>query len=730
MLICDRKEQENSIDYKILVIEDSEFINKTIVSMMSRFGCYDIDCAFDFKSSVEKLSSNNKYDFILLDLNLPDGYGEELVNDVKNLTDAKIIILTSETDIQMRESLFKNGILDYIVKDNKFSHSIKSIDKVIKSVCKNQNKTILVIDDSMFICKQMQSILGARNYDIKIALTAKDGMDILDNNNINTIILDIELPDKHGLDVLRDIKKEPKLSHIPIVIISGHSNAEITRDAFKLGVTYFINKPFNIEELILKVDLAIELNSKDIDILCNQKVLSEYKEAVDSSSIVSKTNSKGIITYVNDKFCEISGYLKEELIGKNHNIVRHPDMPSSIFKELWETISEKKTWQGKVKNLKKDGTTYVVHSVISPIVDYDGNIIEFISIRTDITELEYIKEELEKDLDTSKKNFMEVYKYSQEYQKALAKNNILARLDKDGKIKYVNDKFCDLCGYSKDELIGKDYSIMRDPSMSDSDVEEIYKRVYSGKTWKSTLQNTSKDGKKYHFKSTITPIMDEDNNIAEFLVIRHDITDVVKLHEELEITQKEIIFRMGEVGESRSKETGFHVKRVAEYSKLLAELCGLDSKTSNLLYTASPMHDIGKVGIPDSILMKPGKLTPDEWEVMKTHAKIGFDILKDSNRKIIKAAAIVSYTHHEKYDGTGYPNGKSGDKIHVFGRITAIADVFDALSCDRVYKKAWEIDRIVEYMKAESGKQFDPKLMKIFLKNLDKFLVIRDKFKD
>jgi response regulator RpfG family c-di-GMP phosphodiesterase len=208
------------------------------------------------------------------------------------------------------------------------------------------------------------------------------------------------------------------------------------------------------------------------------------------------------------------------------------------------------------------------------------------------------------------------------------------------------------------------------------------------------------------------------------------VTDIVTIHKELEDTQKEIIYKMGEVGESRSQETGNHVKRVAEYSKLLALLCGLGTKNANLLYTASPMHDIGKVAIPDSILKKPAKLTDEEWVIMRSHSEIGYKILKDSSRPILKAAALVSHRHHEKWDGTGYPNGLKGEAIHIFGRITALADVFDALGSDRCYKKAWDLEKILNFFKEEKGKHFDPKLVELFLDNLDRFLLIRDKFQD
>lgn len=212
--------------------------------------------------------------------------------------------------------------------------------------------------------------------------------------------------------------------------------------------------------------------------------------------------------------------------------------------------------------------------------------------------------------------------------------------------------------------------------------------------------------------------------------IRLDITKIIKLHNELEETQREIIYTMGEIGETRSLETGQHVKRVAEYSKLLALKAGLTPEEAELLKLASPMHDIGKVGIPDSILNKPGKLTPEEFEEMKTHATIGYELLNKSSREILKASAIVAHEHHEKWDGSGYPRGLKGSEIHIFGRITAIADVFDALAHERPYKKAWELDRILELFKNEKGKHFDPTLIDIFIDNLDEFLKIMNDLQD
>lgn len=230
------------------------------------------------------------------------------------------------------------------------------------------------------------------------------------------------------------------------------------------------------------------------------------------------------------------------------------------------------------------------------------------------------------------------------------------------------------------------------------------------------------DGK--HYQVELKGVSKEGLLLAYF----SNVTDIIKLSQEIEDTQREVIYRMGEIGESRSRETGNHVKRVALYSEKLALLCGLPAEEAKLLKTASPMHDIGKVAIPDSILKAPRKLTEDEFETMKNHTTIGYEMLKGSNQKLMQAAAIVAHEHHEKFDGTGYPRKLKAEEIHIYGRITAIVDVFDALLSKRVYKDSWAIQDVIKLLYEESGKQFDPKLIKLFIKNLEDFLVIHRQY--
>jgi len=317
-----------------------------------------------------------------------------------------------------------------------------------------------------------------------------------------------------------------------------------------------------------------------------------------------------------------------------------------------------------------------------------------------------------------------------QYKRAVDRSSIVSKTDKSGRITYANEQFSKISGYTKEELLGKSHSIVRHPDMPKSAFKEMWGTILNKKPWYGIVKNRKKDGGEYIVEVTINPILDQKGEIEEFIAIRNDITEIITLHKELEHTQEEIIFRMGEIGETRSKETGNHVRRVAKYSAILAKHYGLSEEETTRLMQASPMHDIGKVAVPDSILNKEGKLNHEEWHIMKTHAQIGYDLFKNSDKELLQTAAIIAHEHHEKYDGSGYPRGLKGEEIHIYGRITALADVFDALGSKRVYKDAWSDEKIFQLFKEERGKHFDPKLVDIFFEHLDEFLAVRDFYHD
>lgn len=206
--------------------------------------------------------------------------------------------------------------------------------------------------------------------------------------------------------------------------------------------------------------------------------------------------------------------------------------------------------------------------------------------------------------------------------------------------------------------------------------------------------------------------------------------EVRKATAELRAQERETIVRLSKLAEYRDPETGAHILRMAHYSCLIARNIGLSAEEQELILQACPMHDIGKVGIPDHILLKPGKLDPDEFDLMKTHAKIGHDILKNSPSRMLQAGAMVALSHHEKFDGTGYPAGLKGENIPLYGRITAVADVFDALTSERPYKKAFDIETAVDIIRKGDGTHFDPACVRAFFQDWDEVLQIKNSFID
>lgn len=193
-------------------------------------------------------------------------------------------------------------------------------------------------------------------------------------------------------------------------------------------------------------------------------------------------------------------------------------------------------------------------------------------------------------------------------------------------------------------------------------------------------------------------------------------------------TRLEIIRKLAVAAEYKDNDTGLHIARMSRYCYIIAKNYGLSEHEARILLNVAPMHDIGKIGIPDEILSKKGKLNDDEWEIMKKHSSIGKEILGNNANEILKAASIVAFEHHEKWDGSGYPSGIKFEEIHIYARIVALADVFDALTSKRPYKDAWDFGEAVKLIKRESGKHFEPKLVEVFEESLTDILKIKHRY--
>ncbi len=264
---------------------------------------------------------------------------------------------------------------------------------------------VLYVEDEEIEREEVLKLLSIIFRDIKVAKNGLDAIEVFKNNKIDLIITDINMPQMSGIKLIEEIKKIDSM--IPVIVISAQNEDAQIYKAILAGIDSFIMKPIQIDQLIKSIQKVV---NQSLIIKENEKnliILKQYQEITNKSAIISKTNIEGVITFVNDNFCRISGYTKEELIGKPHSIVRHPDNPKELFKKMWHTIKVKKdSWQGVIKNLAKNGRTYYVKSTIKPLLDQDNNIIEFMALRDDISEIMSEKKQLITSIKTNSTPFI------------------------------------------------------------------------------------------------------------------------------------------------------------------------------------------------------------------------------------------------------------------------------------------------------------------------------------
>jgi PAS domain S-box-containing protein len=376
----------NKNNAKILIIKGDKERNKLITIKLQKFG-FECDNVYTLYEAKELLNEK-KYDFIILELNLPDGDAIDYIRNHEDTIETKIIVLSSDIDIYYKDYLYFKGIVDYIVEGKDIDYLVYNIHKTISKITSNyyDNNNILVIEQSKRICEQIKDLLQPRNYNISVMNDISQAYKLIQTKLFSLIILDISY--QNCFDFMLEIKSNLD-KNIPFIILTNTNRShDEVKEAYLNGAKDCLKKPLFAEEFILKVDQIIEHENLLSKIIKQQELMSSYQKIVDRTTIVSKTDINGIITYANKKFCEVSGYKENELIGQSHNIIKHPGNPQSLFEKIWKMIKiDKKIWTGIIKNRKKDGTTYIVQTYIMPILDNTGEIIEYIALRNDITNI-------------------------------------------------------------------------------------------------------------------------------------------------------------------------------------------------------------------------------------------------------------------------------------------------------------------------------------------------------
>lgn len=367
---------------KLLIIDNSSLIINVFKDMFSKHNNFKIYMAKSYEEAIN-LIKEHKFFCSISNLVLPDALNAEIL-ELLDKNSIPTVVLTSSIDESSIKIIKSINIVDYVLKDS--ISQLHAVYKLVELLLFIEDKEVLVVEDSKLSAALIKKTLESLLLKVHIAQSGALALDILEkNNNISLVITDYNMSPMNGLELIRELRKIDAYNHLPVISISSENSDDLKIKLFKNGTTDFLLKPI----------LQEELKTKIVNIFTSLKDLEEIKEfdtIFDNNVISSSTDAKGIIKSVSEAFCKISGYKKEELIGKAHNMVRHPDMESSVFKNLWETVNKGNTWEGEVKNLKKDGSFYWVNAIIKPKFDNKGNIRSFTSVREDITDKKRIYE--------------------------------------------------------------------------------------------------------------------------------------------------------------------------------------------------------------------------------------------------------------------------------------------------------------------------------------------------
>ena len=377
-----QKKLNRSTDKTALIIKGNKKQNNQLSFYLDKLGLKN-ETAYTIEQA-NKILGFISFDYIVFDIDLPDGEGVEILHNWKDKVDAKFIVLSDSSEVYYREYLFQNGIVDFIVENDSLEYLAEDIyHSIIKIETSPFNSNVLVIENSIKVFKQIQNLLTPRSYHVDYINRCDNAVEMIKNNDYDLVIVDKDI--KGSMSFISIVKEEINET-LPLIVLGDPTKvSEQTRESFRHGADDCICKPIMAETFILKTDRFI-VQSKTIKSLKSQKSLFKtYKSVLDETSIISKTDPDGVITYVNELFCKLSGYSKKELVGQTHNVLRHPETSEKTYKELWETIKDKKdTWHGIVKNKKKDGKEFILNTYIIPKLNSDGSIKEFISLRQNL----------------------------------------------------------------------------------------------------------------------------------------------------------------------------------------------------------------------------------------------------------------------------------------------------------------------------------------------------------
>lgn len=449
-----------------------------------------------------------------------------------------------------------------------------------------------------------------------------------------------------------------------------------------------------------------------------------FRLLVDNAAdVITVLDEDGVIRFESPSVKLVLGWAPEERVGESALEYVHPEDRPEIGRRMQEALSEpSRIHFGEFRVRHADGGWREVEATARALprgAELDG----LIATTRDVSERKALEERV-RLLATAVEH---------------AGNGVTitdAELDEPGpEIVYVNPAATELTGYAEDELLGETPRILQGPDTDRAVLDELRRRLEEGRTFEGEAVNYRKDGTPFYLHWKVAPVRNPEGEITHFVAVQQDVTERRQQRERLEEavrvrtrdlrrSQREVLERLARAAEYRDDETGEHTRRVGAVVGLLAEAMGLSDERSALLRRTAPLHDLGKIGIPDHILLKPGKLTPDEFRKMMEHAEIGARLLAGGRSELVQMAEVIAVSHHERWDGSGYPRGLKGEEIPLPGRLVAVADVFDALTHRRPYKPAWPPEEAAAEVEKLAGTHFDPTVVEAFRAAREEILAV------
>ncbi|MBB1489028.1 diguanylate cyclase [Oceanospirillum sediminis] len=436
---------------KLLLVEDSNLFAKAIQRQLAQNNCYEVFHAATYEQALELLEQHCFF-VAITDLVLPDASQGEIVRTVVGKA-IPTIPLTSSMNEVMQQQISALPIVDYVVKSG-ISDLFYAV-RLAELLLTTDNMPVLIVDDSMSSLSSIGALMQPLLFNIYTAKSGAEALKVLQEHpEISLMVTDYEMPEMNGQELVREVRKKRDALEFPIIAVTGHRDPQLGASFLKTGVNDFLVKPFSREEFISRIVTLVNSREKF-------KQIDRYAATVDNYVITSSTDENGIIRSVSQAFCDISGYSREELIGRNHNIVRHPDMPDSLYKDLWDTIQSGCVWRGEVKNAKKNGDFYWVDVTIEPQKDRQGDITGYTAIRQDITNKKHIETLSVTDPMTGLYNRRHLSSLFPDYAaKAIEQGALLAFLIFDvDKFKQYNDNYGHQAG---DDVLINIGTIMQD----------------------------------------------------------------------------------------------------------------------------------------------------------------------------------------------------------------------------------------------------------------------------